>query len=29
MIWLAVAVVVLSYLVPWHTPVGLRHRRLR
>ncbi len=26
MIWLAFAVVVLSYLVLWHTPMGLRHR---
>jgi len=26
MIWLAFAVVVLTYLVLWHTPLGLRHR---
>lgn len=26
MIWLAFVVVVLSYLVLWHTPFGLRHR---
>ena len=26
MIWLAVAVVLVSYLVLWHTPMGLRHR---
>jgi simple sugar transport system permease protein len=26
MIWLSFAVVVLSYLVLWHTPFGLRHR---